>query len=264
MQIFLRLFKPLVRMMLRQNIAAGEAIQGLKQSYIDAAEDQLANDGEKMTNAKIAVLTGLDRNEVSRIRRGVDRSGNSVGDEIPLLHLNRAARVVTNWPKENGQPVDLPYTGDNSFFDLVKQHSGGIPAHSLLEELERNGAACKLVNGDIHLLDDIFIPASASKKLEISSEQISRLLATVDNNIAQKIEEKPFLQLELVFKDLSDEVIESFRILSKEEMASLLQKIAVTIQEQHEQSIASTKTTSATPKTRKSGLGVYFFDIYEE
>jgi len=249
-------------MMLRQNIAAGEAVQGLKEAYIAAAENQLESDGEKPTNAKISVLTGLDRNEVSRIRRGVDRSGKPVGDETPVLHLNRAARVVTNWPKENGEAMVLPYTGDNSFSELVKHHSGGIPAHSLLEELERNGTASLEDNKSVRLLNDIFIPENLSKKIEIFSEQLSRLLMTVDHNTTQQNEDKPFLQLELVFENLSDEISESFRTLSKDEMANLLQQLADTVQKKHEQSKAS-QIKSADPTTRKSGLGVYFFDIHE-
>jgi len=251
-------------MMLRQNIAAGEVINGLKQSYVDAAEEQLSQDGEKPTNAKIAVLTGLDRNEVSRIRRGVDRSGEPVSDETPPLHLNRAARVVTNWPKLGGQAVDLPYAGENSFAELVKQHSGGIPPHSLLEELERNKTAITLKDGHIRLINEIFIPASASEKLDISSEQISRLLNSIDQNTRSTSQEKPFLQLELVFKNLPDEITESFRELSKAEMSALLNQIATKIQQERQQAESSTNKASAGQLDRKSGLGVYFFDVYEE
>jgi len=258
----MRLFKPLARMMLRQNIAVGEAVQGLKESYIEAAEQQLLCAGEKPTNARLAVLTGLDRNEVSRIRRGVDRSGNPVGNETPLLHLNRAARVVTNWPKENSLPLELPYTGDNSFSDLVKQHSGGIPAHSLLEELERNNTAKVLNNGDIKLLSETFIPSSISEKLEISSDQIARLLASIDHNTTKDNTGKPFLQLELVFKNLTDDLSEAFRTLSKKEMASLLQELGTKIQHKREQSPDSIEVTIE--PERKTGLGVYFFDVYEE
>ena len=260
----MRLFRPLARMMLRQNVAVGEAVQGLKEAYVEAAEHQLSLAGEKPTNARLAVLTGLDRNEVSRIRRGVDRSGKPIGDETPVLHLNRAARVVTNWPKEKGQALELPYSGEHSFVELVKQHSGGIPAPSLLEELKRNQTAVQLENGDVKLLNEVFIPRSNSAKLEISSEQLSRLLSSVEHNINHESEQEPFLQLELVFKDLSDDISKSFSTLSKQEMNRLLQSLALKIQAEREQYETDNPHEINTEFERKSGLGVYFFDIKEK
>ena len=251
--------------MIRQNVAVGEAIQGLKESYLSAAEEQLLKDGEKPTNARLAVLTGLDRNEVSRIRRSVDRSGKPIDDSsAPLLHLNRAARVVTNWPKKNGVPLDLPYTGNNSFFELVKRFSGGIPANSVLEELERNENAVRLENDMIRLVNDIYIPQDELSKLDVSSIQLTRLLSSVDHNLNRDNNEQPFLQLELEFKGLSDETAELFRQLSRKDMNSVLKKLAEDIHKKHMESNKETVKKATSSLIRKTGVGVYFFDVFEE
>jgi hypothetical protein len=264
MQLFLRILKPMARLLLRQSVAVGEVIQALKVSYLSAAEEQLVKDGEKATNARLAVLTGMDRNEVSRIRRGVDRSGNPVEEESPLLHLNRAARVVTNWPKENGLALDLPYTGEHSFFELVKRFSGGIPANSVLEELGRNENAIRLENGMIRLVNDIYIPQSEIGKLEVSSKQLSRLFSSVDHNLDRKNADQTFLQLELEFKGLSEDTCEAFRLLSKKDMHSVLQQLAENIQLKHQQTNKTTTNKDASSQLRKTGVGVYFFDVYDD
>ncbi len=265
MQLFLRILNPLARLMIKQNIAVGEVIQGLKESYLSAAEEQLIHDGEKPTNARLAVLTGMDRNEVSRIRRSVDRSGQPINDSTaPLLHMNRAARVVTNWPKKNGKPIDLPYTGKNSFFELVKRFSGGIPANSVLEELERNENAVRLENDMIHLLNDIYIPQSELGKLDVSTVQLSRLLSSIDQNLNQKNIDKTFVQLELEFKGLSDETSELFRMLSRKDMNSVLQQLAENIHTKHMKSKKETVEKDAASPIRKTGVGVYFFDVFED
>lgn len=265
MQLFLRLFRPLVRMMLRQHIGAGEAIQGLKEIYVEVAEEQLRTANEKPTNSRISVLTGLDRNEVSRIRRGVDRQGKPVEGESPVLFLNRAARIVTNWPKKtDGVPVDLPYAGPNSFSELVKQYSGGIPANSVLEELQRHQSACLTENGDIRLLNQIFVPSTAGAKLEIASQQLSRLIDTIDQNIGDGLQTtgadagKRYVQLELVFKNLTDSNAEFFCQLSQEQVQEFLKGIALKIKEQR---IATNDTYFAPDEVKRhTGLGIYFFD----
>ena len=64
--------------MLRQHMTAAEAGLRLKQAFIHAAEAEISQSNTPSSNARIAIITGLDRNEVSRLRRGVDRSGNPV------------------------------------------------------------------------------------------------------------------------------------------------------------------------------------------
>lgn len=87
-------------------------VQCVKDAYVEAGEQLIAQSGEKPTNAKLAVLTGLDRNEVSRIKKGVDRQGKPIDENVPLTYLNRTARVVTNWPKQDGKPIKLPIVGE--------------------------------------------------------------------------------------------------------------------------------------------------------
>ena len=265
MQLFLKLLRPITRLFLQQNIAVGEVIQGLKESYVLAAEEQLLKAGENATNARLAVLTGMDRNEVSRLRRGVDRSGKPLDEESrPLIHLNRAARVVKNWPCNSGKPVDLPYTGEGSFFELVKRFSGGIPANSVLEELERNQNAIRLENGHIRLLNEIYVPQDEMAKFAIASHQLSRLISSVEHNLDGKNIDQPFLQLELEFGGLSDETCETFRALSRQDIKLVLQQLAETIKLKHEQSKTTETNKDASPKSRKTGIGVYFFDVYED
>jgi hypothetical protein len=265
MQLFLRIFKPMARLLLRQNVAVGEVIQGLKESYLLAAEEQLIKEGEKATNARLAVLTGMDRNEVSRLRRGVDRAGKPIETEsAPLLHLNRAARVVTNWPKKDGLALDLPYSGENSFFELVKRFSGGIPANSVLEELVRNKNVIRLDNGMICLVNDVYVPQSELGKLDVSSKQLSRLFSSVDHNLDDNHTDQAFLQLELEFKGLSDDTCEVFRQLSRKDMNSVLQQLAENIQLKHEQSKKTATNKEAPSQIRKTGVGVYFFDVYDD
>lgn len=259
MTLLLPLLKPLARILLRQHIGLGEAVQALRESYVSAAEDQLNDSGESPTNARIAVLTGLDRNEVSRIRRGVDRSGQKPADEAPAYFLNRAARIVTNWPRVEGRPCDLPYTGEGSFSELVKAHSGGVPAHSLLEELKRNGSACECENGHIRLLDEVFVPSGSDAKLQIASAHLARLAQTIDHNLEVQDGGYSHPQLELLFRNLGQESAEFLRDSGKDRVRALLQELALSVQAKR--SSLGDHYLDNDPVNRQTGIGIYFFDI---
>ncbi len=245
--------------MLRQNMTAAEAVLRIKQAFIKAAETEIKQNNASPTNARIAIITGLDRNEVSRMRRGVDRSGNPVDENHQINTLNRAAKVTTNWPTgDNNKPLILPFSGSNSFSELVRKHSGGIPAPSMLEELERNGAASRTTNGDVALLRRTFIPQNAIDKLEVASRQLERLLHTIDHNTDIHQKDSGFLQAELHFKQLSNRSAQAFAEFSKSEGHAILQKWAQEIEAKRQNENPSDPNLNN--KQRCTGVGIYFFD----
>ncbi len=254
--IMFRVFRPLARIMLRQRMTAADAGLQLKQAFIKAAENEIAKTGENPTNARIAIITGLDRNEVSRLRRGVDRVGDSLDESHYVNTLDRAAKVITNWPRDNnGKPHVLCYKGENSFCELVKEHSGGIPAPSMLIELERNKVATQLENKDVRLLRETFIPQHAVDKLDIASLHLERLLSTVDHN-TRTDQRDTYLQLELRFDRLNDELVKVFSQLSKEEGKIILQKWAADLESLRQERADLPEGSS----NRATGIGLYFFD----
>jgi len=117
-----------------------------KVSFVKAARS-IDQTGSKVSNARIAALTGLTRTEVSQLVR--QRINASEGDAEPQ---NRALRVAKGWSndsqfvKKPGAPRRLPFRGRGpSFSSLVKKYSGDIPARAMLLEMKR----LRMVNHDI-------------------------------------------------------------------------------------------------------------------
>lgn len=125
-------------------VASGYGIprlnQVLRRFYIDAAKAIGAESRTRLSNARIAALTGLTRTEVTRQSR---RKAEISDSEIPF---NRAQRVAYGWVSDpefssgHGQPKPLPFRGrTGSFSKLAKKYSGDIPARALLCEIQRLG-----------------------------------------------------------------------------------------------------------------------------
>ena len=111
----------------------------VKVSFVRAAKSIGREKGEKVSNARIAALTGLTRTEVSELLRLGDQPAVSSADPA-----NRALRVVQGWLTDrrylrpNNTPRRLTFKGEKfSFSHLVKMHSGDIPARAMLSEMKR-------------------------------------------------------------------------------------------------------------------------------
>ena len=123
------LLRPLVKILLQHGISAAEFTEITHQVFVDVAENDFLIEGKKQSTARIAVLTGLHRTEVARLRKLPE---TTTEDEAWQFH-NRAARVVSGWVRDEnfqirGEPKTLPIEGESgSFSALVKQYSGGMP-----------------------------------------------------------------------------------------------------------------------------------------
>jgi len=111
----------------------------VKISFVRAARSIGGENGERVSNARIAALTGLTRTEVSQLLRLGDQPAVNSADPA-----NRALRVVQGWLTDrrylqpNNLPRRLPFKGEKfSFSHLVKLFSGDIPARAMLSEMKR-------------------------------------------------------------------------------------------------------------------------------
>jgi uncharacterized protein DUF6502 len=110
-----------------------------KLSFVQAAKSIDNENCKKVSNARIAALTGLTRTEVSQILRSQREVLVS-----PVEPANRALRVVKGWLTDaryvrlDGAPRRLPFKrGEVSFSRLVQSYSGDIPARAMLSEMKR-------------------------------------------------------------------------------------------------------------------------------
>ena len=95
-----------------------------KEAYVTVARDDHGIQGRPTNNSRVAMLTGLNRREVTRIR---DRLLDGE-DGTDRLQGSRFSRILSGWHSDNefiddhGQPNDLPMTGPmGSMSSLLKR-----------------------------------------------------------------------------------------------------------------------------------------------
>jgi hypothetical protein len=139
-QLAFALIKRLASVLVPIGFSFGEFESSAKAAFVQAATDQIRRGGKRPSTAKIAILTGLTRQEVAKIR-----SGSSIGSKAS--NEQRTERVMHGWFTDpryidlRGAPRPLPIKGEGSFDELVRRFGGDVPHKAVLEELIAGGMA---------------------------------------------------------------------------------------------------------------------------
>jgi len=253
-----RLLRPLVRILLRNGVSYGTFADLAKWVYVDLATREFGIAGRKQSTSRVAVLTGLTRKEVHRLRQPP-----MPGDREIAERYNRAARVIAGWRRERefldaeGHPAALPMSGEaGSFTSLVKRFSGDMPVRTVLDELRRVGAITELDDGRVELVTRAYIPkTSETDKLHILGTDVAYLITTIDHNLRSDSTE-PFFQRKVAYDNLPDQVLPEFRKLSSGKAQPLLEELDRWLAQHDRDTAPDIEGTGR----NWAGVGIYYFE----
>lgn len=259
-----QILRPLVRILLRNGVPFGLFVDLAKEAYVEIATDEFQVPGKKQTVSRVAVITGLSRKEIKRVRELANGNVAEVADRY-----NRAARVISGWVRdarfldENDSPASLPMEGEGATFgELVKEFSGDITPRAILDELLHVGAVERLEDGGVRLLARAYIPrGSKADKLGILGTDVAGLIATIDHNVHEE-DAEPWFQRKVAYDNLPVEVLSELRAISTSEAQALLEKFDRWMAAHDRDTNPSIQGTGRT----RAGVGIYYFeeDIEED
>jgi len=254
----LAILRPLVRILLRNNISYPAFDDMIRKAYVEVAETEFTVDGKKQTNSRIATITGLSRKEVKRLQ---DLPEDET--ESNVLRYNRAARVVYGWVHDDKyqdshrQQIPLPFDSKElCFVNLVKTYSGDVPPRAILDELTRIGLVEERDDGLLYLLKRAYIPKEGlNEKIQYLGKDVSALIQTMDRNIYQS-NETPHFQRKVYYDNLPEECIEELKMLVATDSQILLEKFDEAIGKYDRDVNPKVEGTG-----RKAiGVGIYYFE----
>lgn len=182
-----RILKPLVRLLLRQGIAAGELADLCKAIYVETAAAEHLRPSGRVNQSRVAIVTGLTRAEVRRLL--ISPRSDAARYE---WHKHRASRVLLGWYQDpdfldrRGLPRILPVRGrQNSFAKLVRRYSGDMPVRAMLDELIASGAIATNKNGQVRVkLKTVPTGDIDAKSVATIGNKLSDYLSTLVRNSA--------------------------------------------------------------------------------
>jgi hypothetical protein len=251
------LLHPLIRILLRHGVSYGEFSDAVRGAYIDIAQNELVPPDRPQTEARIAILTGIQKREVARIRALDGELDEGVG-------LNQIARVLQGWSQDPqylgpyGLPLEVPFAGETiSFEELVRRYASDVPARALLEELIRVKAALETDDGYVRMLNRTYLPSPLDPLgLERLGNVVNYFIDTVDFNLQKKRQgEGRFERYAITMEGLSPQLFREFDALVREKGQELLEILDDWLG-QHETKGGSKLPPSASMKT---GVGIFHF-----
>ena len=163
---FLVVLRPVIRILLRYGVGYREFQEVVKTAYVDVASSDFGIRGRPTNISRVAVMTGLTRKEVRRLRDKISLGEMVKVKSTPLEDVLHHWHAEAEFTTTSGQPRTLPFSGDSgSFTSLVRRFGGDIPAGAMRTEMKRVGAVEELNDGSLTVTDRTFRPADNHETL---------------------------------------------------------------------------------------------------
>ena len=232
LKAYRRLLNPLIRILIRNGVTAIETGELLRQVFVDAAtSEEFELPGRRLSDTRVAILTGLSRKEVHRLRHESSTT-QGVGTQ------SRVARVIAGWNQDPdftgpyGLPLAIPFEDDPrvdapSFTELVRRHSGDMAPRAMLDELLRTGLAEVDDDGLIRNTGRTYIPSQLDPA---AIERLGKVLARVADTLdfTNKVSAPPLGRYERNVETdigLTEEQYQQFNIYLRQKCQQLLETL---------------------------------------
>lgn len=247
-----KLLRPLIRLLLRNGVTFAEFSDCAKRVFVEVAND-IPVEGRKQSMSRIAVLTGIHRHEVGKILKAPREALSNHS-----ARHNRSAKVITGWQQDEDFSIDGKARRldlEEEFSLLVSRHAGDVTPRSMLDELQRVGAASLHDDNHVELRVTAFSPANSMEDLHLMlGDAAADLLATLDHNLTAEPDHKR-LQLAVSYNNLPDDVLRNLELICRDRTMEYLTELNRFMATQDR----DTNPTVEGEGRNRAGVGVYFF-----
>jgi len=250
-----QLLRPLVRLLLTRQLTYPILKELLKEVYVDLADRDFALPDRPQTATRIALLTGIHRKDVKRLR-------SAIGEEEPAEASSPlGAQLVARWLGESdyltpaGDPRPLPRrstNGEPSFESLVASVSKDIRARAVLDEWIRLGAASLDADGRVALEVEAFVPERGfDEKAFFFGRNVGDHLAAGVHNL--RGDGAPLLERAVYYDGLTEDDVNELEELAQKLGGDAIRRINRRAREMRGDD------ATGDPAGERMSFGVYFF-----
>ncbi len=227
------LLEPIVAMVLRNGITYKEFAQFSKSTFVAVAQRDFGIRGRPTNTSRVSAMTGIDRKEVKSIKDAL--SGDTTVKAVRTSQ-DKMSRVIRGWHEdadyldEDGKPLMITLEGDRqSFKDLTRRYSGGLPMNVVLKELIAADCIKTDDNGMLHAIKPYYSPPSANPEALLrAGTVVNDLASTLLHNLyiaPEKARETPRFERRAM-TDIDSRYVKAFKKLLDEEGQVFLERIA--------------------------------------
>lgn len=179
--------EPVIRLMLKGGVTWKEFSELSKLKFVDVATAEFGIRGRPTNDSRVAILTGLDRRDVRRLRRAAEAD-----EPAAQGYISKPSQVLAAWHHERefqdaqGAPLPLPLEGDGdgpTLTELVRRIAPALPVTAMIKELKNAGALEELPDGRFRPLARTYVPQPlAAERLRLWSSVLADMSNTIEHN----------------------------------------------------------------------------------
>jgi hypothetical protein len=257
---FQLVLRPIVKILLRYGIGYNAFAETVKTAFVDVGSTEFGIRGRPTNISRVAVMTGLTRKEVRRLRTKIEG-----GDDRVSVRVTPITEIVSRWHSEsdfldrNGHPLILDFSGDgNSFSSLVKSFGGDVPPGAMRTELKRMDLVEELDDGRLRVKSRTIVPTDSTDNLmSCLVHGVYPLLATtVRNTDPEKIRGEGVAQ----FSTYSTSIPEEDRARLKRISYERLSDLAVSFDDLFSTFEVTSKDPDESQEQKVVAVGLYYFE----
>jgi hypothetical protein len=248
------LLEPLIRLLIKSGVTWKEFSDLAKVKYVQVATEDFGIKGRPTNASRVAILTGLDRREVSRLR-------DALAGEQPEIrgYTSKATQVLGGWYHDaefagaDGKPRALPPEGETgSFAALLRRYAPGIPPVAMIKELKAAAAIEELDDGSLRALKREYIPQQLDEaKIRLFGSIVHDLGTTLEHNLTRPARQPARFERRAVSVRVDPKVLPQFRALLETEGQAFLERV--------DDWLTANEVETGAPALRL-GVGVYHIE----
>ena len=221
---FLVVLRPMARILLRFGIGFREFSEIAKTAFVDVASNDYGLRGRLTNISRVAVMTGLTRKEVKRLRDKLES-----GDDRLTVRTTPLCEILHKWHAEDdylddaGRPATLAFAdGRGSFSELVRRFGGDIPPGAMRTELKRVGAIQENEDGSLKVIRRSVTPAGKHDNLIAAlAHGAYPLLTTIAHNINTEKPDERWAQFTAFTQSVKSNDIRRIRRISYDRLVQV-------------------------------------------
>jgi hypothetical protein len=252
---------PIVRLLLKNGIGYREFSDVCKSIFVDVASDDYGIRGRRTNMSRVAVMTGISRKEVRRVRDST---------ELELLtamsRTRRPEQVLSIWHTDPNfsdskhRPKRINFEGPGPNFRMLVDRVGGdIPPRAMLNELLRAGSVVE-EGGELLAISRSYIPEpNDPQAVLVAGEAMKDIASTIYHNLGCVDPETRFLERRAYSARIPKAQRARFRKFSRERGELFLRDLNAWLAER-ESAASAEESEELDSHAPRIGVGVYFFD----
>ncbi len=252
--------RPIARALLRAGIGFREFEEIAKTAFVDIATKDYGLRGRPTNISRVAVMTGLTRKEVRRLRdKSAAGQGTMVVRPTPMATILHRWYTESEFLTETGAPAELRFDGPGvTFSSLVRKYGGDIPPGAMRTELKRINAVEETEQGTLRVLKRNVSAADVHDRLVTGLARILYPAAvTVAHNTSQP--DSTWVQRLVLIESVREEDLPRLRRIGSDRLVQFSESIddlfaAYEALHDHDEPASSGPSV---------GVGVFYFEEAE-